>query len=116
LLVLLARRLLEAAHALLALLSTDTDRRAIRDLVLSDEVREKMKAEAEADAIIESMLATEKDRQTAIALGREAGAREWAAAVGDLALACKIQQGVEQHPELERLAPFVKKACEVLSG
>ena len=74
LLVLLARRLLEAAHVLLALLSTGTDQRAIRDLVLFDEAREKMKAEAEDDALVESMLVIEKDRAAAVEIGRRDGA------------------------------------------
>jgi hypothetical protein len=106
----LAHRCLEAAHASPALLSTDSDLRAIRDLVLTDEVEAQIKADAEADALLESLLAVEKDRAAAIELGRREGAREWAAAVEDLAQACTMRPGVQRHLELERLAPFVERA------
>jgi hypothetical protein len=114
LLLKLARRCLEASVQ--ALDTSLGDLAAIRDLVLSDAAKAEMKADAEADALIEAMLAIEKDRQSAIAPGREAGAKEWAAAVEDLALACKMRPGVERHRELERLAPFVARARAVRAG
>jgi hypothetical protein len=92
LLVTLTRRCLEAARASPVLLSTDRDLRPIRDLVLTDEAKARIKA----DALLESLLAVEKDRATAIELGRREGALEWVA-VEDLAQVCKMRPGVERH-------------------
>ena len=116
LLVLLARWCLEAVHASPSLLSTDRDLRQIRDLLITDEALAAMKADAEADRADRGHAGGGEDRQAAIALGREARAKEWAEAVAHLAEACKMKPGVERDLELERLAPFVKKAREVWAG
>jgi hypothetical protein len=115
LLVLLARRLLEAAPVLVALVSTDTDQRAIRDLMLPDEAQEKTKTEAEADALIENMLAIEKHRAGSRSAGGMApGSGRPRSRISPAFVACEPASSAIW--KLERLSPWSPRhgRCGVL--
>src|SRR5262249_43552955 len=111
----LARRLLEALHAMPSREYDGEDFERMRELLISDEDRARMLRIAEDKAERSAQLALEKDRLAAIEQGRKKGAVQWAQTVCDLAVAVSLE-GIERTLELQRLTPMIIQAREQRLG